>query len=127
MTDPVDPPPAASANDVLPTPPSQSPTPAQPTTTGDKLDVGCLVLLGVSLLGTAAIPAALLLGGAPVIIPGLCLLVIGFFTPLLNPAERMSPGKRWAGRGVVFCVLCGLLLAGAWYLLLREGSDMRIE
>ena len=99
-----------------------APRPA-PLQGADKADAGCLILLGVTFIGVFLLPAALLLGGAPVIIPLITCLLLALAAPFLNPLERRSPRAKWWGRIITFLILAGLVVA-AWIWLKRTGERM---
>lgn len=101
---------------------SENNTPEAPATRAaplkdsrEKSDFGCLLLLAAAFAGVFALPAVFLLGGAPLVIPLILLLLISVFTPLINPAERMPSKPKWIGRIVVFLGLAALLGAGGWW------------
>lgn len=81
----------------------------------DKSDFGCLLLLAALFVGVFALPAIFLLGGAPLVIPLILVLLISVFTPLINPAERMPSKPKWIGRIIVFLALAALLGACGWW------------
>jgi hypothetical protein len=131
---------------MLPLPPSESPdhlppadsennTPEAPATrpaplraTEDKSDFGCLLFLLAGFIGIFFLPAIFLLGGAPLIIPLVFLLLIAVMTPLINPTERM-PGRRakWTGRIIIFAGAATLLGVGAWWWFMHTGEAMLRE
>ena len=89
------------------------------------MDTGCLLLLMAGFVGVFFIPAVLLLGGAPAIIPLITLLLVALSTPFINPTEKMSVKARWTGRLITFGGLA-LLLVVAWYLVfMREVPLLR--
>jgi hypothetical protein len=71
-----------------------------------------------------ALPAFFLLGGAPVIIPLIVLLLVAVVTPFINPAERRSSKARWIGRGVTF-VFLALILGALFLYFVRELPALR--
>ena len=75
----------------------------------EKADMGCVALLMAAFVGVFFIPAVFLLGGAPVIIPLITLLLVAVITPVINPTERMAPKARWIGRAATFFGLSLLL------------------
>ena len=100
------------AENTSPGSPPRSPEPAPPDY--NKPDVGCLVLVALSFIGVLAAPAVFFLGGAPLILPGLAVLLLAVLAPLVNPTERMTGRGRWIGRIVTFLVLAALVAAG-WF------------
>jgi|GEM_PF-4879764 len=90
------------------------------------MDVGCLLLMVGGFFVLFALPAFFLLGGAPVIIPLILLLLVALVTPFINPAERQSDKARWIGRGITFFVLA-MLLVGGWALIFLKDAPLLRE
>lgn len=111
------PPDAENSTDGAPAP---RPAPSQ---LSDKADIGCLIILGVTFIGIFLLPAAFLLGGAPLIIPLITCLLLALSAPFINPLERRSPKAKWWGRILTFLLLAGLVVA-AWLWLKRSGDKM---
>ena len=111
-----DPLPADSENNT-PDAPATRPAPLQDSR--DKPDVGCILMLMAMFLGVFLTPAIFLLGGAPLVIPLLAVLIFAVLTPVLNPAERLPGKSKWIGRLLIFALLTALV-AGAWWYLMRH-------
>ena len=127
MSDDAAPAPASSAPEadgippILPAEPATDSLAVAPSAQGDeKFDVGCLALMLAGFIGVFFLPAFFLLGGAPVIIPLIILLLLWLVSPFLNPAERFSGKAKLVGR-LLTCFTLALLLLAAWYFFfLRE-------
>lgn len=117
MPDDVDPLSADAENNTPDSPPARP----GPLKERERMDFGCLLLMMAGFVGVFALPAFFLLGGAPVIIPLITLLLVALVTPFINPTERFSPKARWTGRVLTFLVL-SLLLGIGWYLTFMRGS-----
>jgi hypothetical protein len=121
MPDDVDPMAAGNENHTPEAPPARS----GPLASRERMDVGCLLLMIGGFFVLFALPAFFLLGGAPLIIPLILLLLVAVLTPFINPAERKSEKARWIGRGITFFVLA-MLLVGGWALIfLRDAPLLR--
>ena len=94
---------------------------AQPLQHSEKSDVGCLVLLFLMFVGVFFVPALFLLGGAPLIIPLITILLLGIATPFVNPVERYPGAVKWWGRILSFLFMAGLVVA--FILWLRSLGD----
>ena len=101
----------------------EAPAPRAAPLAYEKSDIGCLIALGALFVLVFLLPAALLLGGAPLIVPGIVLFLMVLATPWINPAERMGPKVKWWGRVLTFLLLTGLLVAG--YFVLRHYLTQR--
>ena len=121
MPDEVDPMAAGNENNTPDAPPAR----LGPLASGERMDTGCLLLMVGGFFVLFALPTFFLLGGAPVVIPLILLLLVAMVTPLINPTERKADKERWIGRGITFLVLA-VLLVGAWALIfLREAPLLR--
>lgn len=89
----------------------------------DKADVGCLIFLGIGFVGVFLLPAAFLLGGAPVIVPLITCFLMVLATPFINPLERRSVSAKWWGRVITFSFLAGTIVV-LWLWLYRMGDRM---
>ncbi len=89
---------------------------AQPLQHSDKADVGCLILLFGGFVGIFLLPAMFLLGGAPLIVPLISILILLILTPLVNPAERMAGPAKWWGRVICFLVMAACIVALLFWL-----------
>ena len=67
-----------------------APRPA-PLAQNDKADAGCLILLGVIMIGVFLLPVAIWFGG-PFVIAVISLFLLVLATPFCNPFEKSSPG-----------------------------------
>lgn len=105
-------PPSPSVPDAAPSPPPFS----------DKADTGCLVLLGVAFLGIFLLPAVVMLGGAPVVIPALFILLAAVLTLILNPVKRSRPRARRIAHALIFFLLCAVAGAVALFLWRELGG-----
>ena len=121
MPDPEDPLSADAENNTPDAPPAR-PVPLQ---NRERMDFGCLALLMAGFVGIFFLPAIFLLGGAPAIIPLITLLLVAVVTPLINPAERMSPKAKWIGRLATFLGLTALLAGGWVAFFMREVPILR--
>lgn len=92
----------------------------------ERMDTGCLLLMVAGFFGVFMLPAFFLLGGAPVILPLLTLLLVAVLTPFINPVEKWSPKAMWIGRGVTFGVI-GLILLVGWYLVFMRAVPVLRE
>lgn len=119
MLPPQDPTPADSENN---TPDAPATRPAPLRDPQDKSDIGCLLMLLALFIGIFFLPAMFLLGGGPLVIPCLLLLIFAILTPVINPAERMARRPRWIGRVVIFLTLAGLVGAGCWWYFHTHGD-----
>ncbi|MES2705665.1 MAG: hypothetical protein V4726_03585 [Verrucomicrobiota bacterium] len=119
---PQDPFPADSENN---TPDAPATRPAPLRDPQDKSDVGCLLMLLALFIGIFFLPAIFLLGGAPLVIPCVLMLLFAVVTPVLNPAERMAPRPKWIGRLVIFLTLSGFIIAGWWYVYSHAAPVLR--
>lgn len=88
--------------------------------------MGCVALIMAGFIGVFLLPAAFLLGGAPIIIPLISLLLVAVITPLINPTEKMSSKARWVGRLTTFLVL-GLGLAFAAFRVFNGETPLLRE
>jgi len=121
---PASPPAGADAVHDAYAPPTASPA-VLPSGPGERMDTGCLMLMIAGFFVLFALPAFFLLGGAPLIIPLILLLLVAMITPLINPTERRPARARWTGRGITFFILA-LLLVGVWYVIfLRDVPVLR--
>ena len=111
-------PPDAENN--TPEAPAARPGPLQHS---DKADAGCLILLGVTFIGVFLLPAAFLLGGAPLIVPLITCLLLVLVTPFINPLERQSTAAKWWGRVITFLLLAGGVVA-LWFWVSSGGGEM---
>lgn len=103
-------------------PPPARPAPLQER---ERADMGCIIMIMAGFLGIFFVPAIALLGGAPLIIPLLFMLLVALVTPFINPADRMPTKARWIGRILTFVILT-LLLVLAWYFVfLRQVPLLR--
>ena len=118
MPDDLDPRPsdADSENNSKEAPPSR-PGPLQER---ERMDTGCLLLVMAGFVGVFFVPAALALGGAPAIPPLITLLLVALVTPLISPCEKMPDKAKWTGRLITFFALSLLLLAGLYFVFMRE-------
>ena len=101
--------------------PPQRPAPLQHS---DKADIGCLIFLGVMLVGVFLVPVAIWFGGPLVIVVITCLL-LALATPVLNPLEKKSVSAKWWGRAITFLVLVALLVVA--YFRITRGGEPGVE
>ena len=120
--EPTDPCPPDAENNTPDAPPARS----GPLQRSEKSDAGCLILLGAAFIGVFLFPAALLLGGAPLIVPLITVLLLVILTPFVNPLEGRSVRAKWWGRVVTFLFLAGLFVA-FWFWVSRGGEMMKEE
>lgn len=111
--------PADSENN---TPEAPATRPAPLREREDKSDLGCLLFLLAGFIGIFFIPAIFLLGGAPLIIPLVFLMLFAVVTPVINPAEKMPGRAKWIGRTVIFLTFAALLAAGGWWWFIHTGE-----
>lgn len=114
--------PAPDAENNTPEAPAHRP---QPLAENDKADTGCLVVLFFMFVGVFFLPAFVLLGGAPFIVPAISILLLILVTPFVNPTDRFSGPAKWWGRVITFLVLVGLII-GAWIWIKRSGDEMPV-
>lgn len=117
-----DPIPADSENNT-PDAPATRPAPLQDPR--DKPNIGCILMLMALFLGVFLAPAAVLLGGAPLVIPLLAILIFTVLTPVLNPTERMGGKAKWTGRLLIFALLTALVAIAWWYLMRQVPEPLR--
>ena len=89
------------------------------------MDTGCLLFLMAGFVGIFFIPAVFLLGGAPLIIPLITLLLVVMATPFINPAEKFPTKGRWTGRVITFFSLAILLTVGWYFTFMQEAPLLR--
>jgi hypothetical protein len=107
------------------TPEAPAPRPG-PLQHSDKADAGCLIALGAVFVMVFLLPAAFLLGGAPVIIPLVACFLLILAVPFINPLERKGGAAKWWGRGITFLLLAGAVAAACiWFL--NSGKMMSEE
>ena len=105
------------------TPDAPAPRPV-PLQHSDKADIGCLIFLGVMLVGVFLFPVAVWFGG-PFVIVVITGLLLVLATPILNPMEKYPGAAKWWGRAITLLVLVALLVAA--YFWITRGGETAVE
>lgn len=121
MPDDPDPQSADGENNTPEAPPSRP----GPLKDGERMDIGCLLLMMAGFAAIFCLPAFFLLGGAPFIIPVIVLFLLALVTPFINPTEKMADRPRWTGRLVTWLVLAVLMGIGYYMLFMRAVPMLR--